>query len=558
MPPDPQPVLILGAGINGSALARELVLNRVPVCLVDTADMASGATSASSRLIHGGLRYLEYGEFDLVRESLGERTRLLRLAPQFVRPLELFIPLRTRFSGFPVAARRFLGLKPAAKPAKTRGLWLVRAGLRLYDAYAKDPVLPRHRVLASGGPGSLPLDPQRFRWQCSFYDAQVLYPERFVLALLEDARQIAQQTGVAFEVFTHHRARIEGQRAEIVPQGSTATARSLTPSAVVNATGAWVDWTLRDLAVRSKRLIGGTKGSHFLTAHAGLRERLGGRGVYAEAVDGRPFFILPLREQSLVGTTDVAFEGDPAEAVASPEELDYLLQSANGVFPDLNLQEDDINWHYCGVRPLPFSESATTAAITRRHWLEENVGGPLPCYSVIGGKLTTCRSLAEEAADTLLARLGLTRIGNSRDRPVPGGANYPADPGEVQQAQQLLADRLGFSPEQVASVWALCGTRSEAILVEAEGEERENLDGTQLPRAFARWAIEREWVSTLDDLVERRLMLLYQPRLTRRCLRQLADDLAAAGRLPEPEAETAIDRTVARVLKRHGKHVETS
>src|SRR5688572_31945084 len=138
-----QRVLILGAGINGAALARELVLNGLSVCVVDKADIASGATARSSRLIHGGLRYLEHGEFDLVRESLAERTRLLRLAPQFVRPLELFIPVSNRTSGFWTAARRALGWSRKAghsgsEGIEHRGLWLVRVGLTLYDLYARD------------------------------------------------------------------------------------------------------------------------------------------------------------------------------------------------------------------------------------------------------------------------------------------------------------------------------------------------------------------------------------------------------------------------------------
>ncbi len=177
------PVLILGAGINGAALARELVLNGAPVVLVDTDDLTSGATSASSRLIHGGLRYLEYGEFDLVRESVEERTRLLRLAPHLVRPLELFIPVRTRFGGLTSAVRRLMG-KQSHDPPASRGLWLVRTGLRWYDTYARDPVLPRHKIYRADDPQALAVDSSCYRWQCSYFDAQVPFPERMVVALI--------------------------------------------------------------------------------------------------------------------------------------------------------------------------------------------------------------------------------------------------------------------------------------------------------------------------------------------------------------------------------------
>src|SRR5262245_13763728 len=181
-----QPVLILGAGINGAALARELVLNGVPVWVVDTADLASGATAYSSRLIHGGLRYLEYGELDLVRESLAERTRLLRLAPQYVRPLRLFIPVRRRWAGLWGAARRFLRLGTAGGTSAGRGLFLVRTGLWMYDRFARDPLLPERAVYRADDPRVPGVDLQSFRWECAYSDAAIRFPERFVVALLQD------------------------------------------------------------------------------------------------------------------------------------------------------------------------------------------------------------------------------------------------------------------------------------------------------------------------------------------------------------------------------------
>jgi glycerol-3-phosphate dehydrogenase len=553
-------VLILGAGINGAALARELVLNRVPVVLVDAADVSSGATSASSRLIHGGLRYLEHGEFDLVRESLNERTRLLRLAPQFVKPLELRIPVRNRFGGSLAAMRRFWGGKPAkSTPAsRSRGLWLVRAGLRLYDTYAKDPILPRHKAHVTGAAGTLPVDAARFRWQVAFYDAQVLYPERFVQSLLDDARHLARQHDVGFELLTYRRTHVAGRVVEIssAAEGSfEAETRIIEPALVVNATGAWADATLEDLKIVSPRLIGGTKGSHFLTTHAGLRQALAGRAVYAEAADGRPFFIVPLVSQVMVGTTDVPFEGDPGTARATPEELQYLLQSVNEVFPQVDLTEADIDWHYSGVRPLPYVGSTTPAAITRRHWLQEHASGAWPCYSVIGGKLTTCRSLAEEAAAVILKRLDLPLVGTSRHRPLPGAEGHPHERATLLDQQRRLAERWGFTADQVAALWTLCGTRAASVLEQFGGSGADSLAGTDLPVAMARWSIRHEAVTTLDDLVERRLMLLYQPSLTQRCLQQLAALLVEAGRLEAAEIETAVQNTVERLAQRHGKRL---
>lgn len=557
-------VLILGAGINGAAIARELALNGVGSTIVDVHDIASGATAYSSRLIHGGLRYLEYGEFDLVRESLEERTRWLRLAPQFVRPLRLFIPIRNRRGGLLASARKFLGLKPrrGAAPVKHRGLWSIRVGLWLYDVYAHDPTLPRRRLYKSRSPKVVPVDSTKYRWMYSFSDAQIVYPERFTLALLEDARQIAAEQKISFDVYTYHRATLEGDTVMVTPLedrigNSFATFK---PAAIVNATGAWVDRTLAALHVPSRPLMGGTKGSHFITHHESLRNRLKGRAIYVEAADGRPVFVLPFRDATLVGTTDLPFADDPATAVASPEELQYLVDAVNDLFPDLRLAVDDISLHYSGVRPLPASGPATPAAVTRRHWLEPNDDCPVPLYSVIGGKLTTCRSLAEESAGTILARLGIEQKANSRDRPLPGGDSYPRDFEQKKSELDRIARRFGIDLRSVATVWSLVGTRTESILSDTStqpgGIDSACLPETSLPRGFVHWVIVNEWVTTLEDLLERRLMLLYHPDLTRKCLDELARLLVDAGRLSSTGADTEVERTIERLANHFGKRVK--
>ncbi|HEV2968928.1 MAG TPA: glycerol-3-phosphate dehydrogenase/oxidase [Pirellulales bacterium] len=554
-----QPVLILGAGINGAALARELALNGVGSVIVDIHDIASGATAYSSRLIHGGLRYLEYGEFDLVRESLEERTRWLRLAPQFVRPLRLFIPIRSRRGGLIAGARKFLGMKPrrgGSQRVKHHGLWSVRLGLWLYDVYAHDPTLPRRRLYKSRSPDVVRIDSTKYRWMYAFSDAQIVYPERFTLALLEDARQIAEAAGIPLRIFTYHRVTIDGQTATVHPlDRPDETAFSFQPSAVINATGAWVDRTLSALNVPSKPLMGGTKGSHFITHHEPLRARLAGRAIYVEAADGRPVFVLPFGQATLVGTTDLPFADDPANAVAAPEELQYLVEAVNELFPDLRLSTADIALHYSGVRPLPVSDASATAAVTRRHWLEPNNQSAVPLYSIIGGKLTTCRSLAEDAAGTILARLGLEQRSNSRDRPLPGGESYPRDSVSLAAEWDRIAQRFSLDRRAVETIWSLVGTRSETILADlsrAGSLDSECLPGTSLPRRFVRWIIDHEWATTLDDLVERRLMLLYHPRLSRACLDELAQLLVQSRRMSGPPM-AEVEKTIARLAKHFGK-----
>ena len=559
MSSQPGNVLILGAGINGCALARELVLNGVGVTLVDTADIASGATAYSSRLIHGGLRYLEYGEFALVRESLEERTRLLRLAPQFVRPLQLFIPVENRFGGVLASAARFLGLERWLRPGaehQPRGAWLVRAGLWFYDTYARDPTLPRRASHQLGAPSTPPVNAAKYIGLCSYFDAQVRYPERFTVALVEDARTLAAESGTSFEVLCYQEARLDGRRVAISPvgDGPAVATRFLEPAAIVNATGAWVDLTLRRLHVDAPTLMGGTKGSHFVTTRQGLVHALAGRGIYAEAPDGRPVFVLPLGDAALVGTTDEPYAGDPADALCTPHELDYLLATVNEIFPEFALTAEDVELEYSGVRPLPASGDASPASITRRHWLEEHHGAALPIYSIIGGKLTTCRSLAESSTATILKRLGLPVRATSRERPLPGG-----EPDAADARREDIARRFAIPLDSVNRLWDLCGSRIESVfdeLSQSGGDDwRTPLSGTRLPRGFASWVIEHEWVSRLDDLVERRLMLLYEPQLNEACLRELAVQLVASGQLAADRLDDEVQRTIARLAEHFNKRV---
>ncbi len=549
-------VLILGAGINGVAIARELLLNRVSVRLVDSADICFGASAYSSRLIHGGLRYLEYGELDLVRESVQERDRLLRMAPEFVRPLELFIPTSNLTGGMIGAMGRFFGWTwwPGVRGGRRRGQWLVRLGLEMYDLYAGDQ-LPRHRAMKAGAYNSPAVNPRIFKSVCRYFDAQLVYPERFVLAMLHDCRRIAEDQGCEFEVMTYHAARLDGKTVTLsrnagYPPGADRGA--VQPAAIINATGAWIDQTLSRLPQPSKRLIGGAKGSHIFLFHARLRELLHGKGVYAEADDGRPIFITPLGDCVLVGTTDEPFEAAPETAVASEQEIDYLLRAVNLVFPQAAITRRDVNFHGCGVRPLPFADSDSTAAITRRHSLHRHQDAPLPLWSVIGGKLTTCRSLAEETSIKVLETLGLPHVATSRERRLPGNDSQPAN---LSVDWARLAAIHGLSHESVSHVWSLVGTLAPAVLAE-NFDTSALLPEVHLPERFARWSVRNEWVTTLDDLVERRLMLLYHQRLPTACLRRLAEILVAEGKLAAADAEAAVSRTQNRLKSHYGKKVD--
>jgi len=559
-----QPILILGAGINGAAIARELALNGVAVVVVDTGDLAGGTTAYSSRLIHGGLRYLEYREFDLVRESLAERTRLLQLAPHLVKPLQLFIPVRRWFAGLWDAARTFLGWPGRKKSGPNfRGLLPIRFGLWMYDKYAQDPTLPRSRTHRVTAAKAVAVDPAKFVRECSYYDAQVPFAERLVVEMFADATTAALDTGAALQLFTYHRAELEGATVRVRPVGNNETAEPVavfTPAAIINATGAWVDRTLASLRIASSRLIGGTRGTHMLTHQAKLKDKLVGRAIYAEAADGRPVFILPFGDGVLIGTTDDPFDGPPESAVATPDELNYLLAAVNDVLPDVQLQRSDIDLHYCGVRPLPYVDAAKTAAITRRHWLHQHTDAAVPMFSVVGGKLTTCRSLAEETVALLSRKIGVPATVNSRERPFPGGQNYPAA-GDLAEVWQKLAAKFQLRPEQVQAIWDLFGTQAADVLLDSIQQAQpgssplENLPGTDLPRGVVGWCVRQEWATTLDDLVERRLMLLFHPQLSLATLQAVAAEMVATGALAPENQQAAIDATVTRLTTHFGRRI---
>lgn len=560
-------VLILGAGINGCSAARELVLNGVDVWIVEKNDIAFGATSRASRLIHGGLRYLEYADFHLVRESLAERTRLCKLAGHLVEPLRLYIPVSERTSGLVQSGLRFLGvtrsdfLNRLTKPLQhksERGLWAIEIGLSLYDRFAADPHMPPHSVHDPGEPGVPRVARPRFRWLCGYSDAQMRFPERYCVALLEDARQIASTTGTDFRLFTYSQATFTGDMVTIVD--ARGVPEEVAPAIVINATGAWGDLTLGELHVPAPRLFGGTKGSHFVTHQAALRQAIGRAGVYAEAADGRLIFVLPFGDAVLVGTTDERFNDPPETAVASDAELEYLVSTVNELFPDVQLAHSDVALTYSGVRPLPYAGEASEASISRDHSIALHSHGRVPVLTVVGGKLTTSRALGELVTDNVLRRLGITRSALTVGRYLPGSKDLPEDPAELATQKQQVAAQFGLSLEQVGAIWELCGTLTAEILRTQQSRDTDprrldNIAGSALPRSFVRWVIEHERAECLGDLVERRLMLLYSPQLPRLALEELAGLLSESGRLQADEKTAAVDQEVDRLAKIYGRRV---
>src|SRR5512143_2185055 len=321
-------VLIAGAGINGIGTFRDLAHNGVDVLLLDRGDFCSGASAASSHMAHGGIRYLENGEFRLVREAVQERNRLIQNAPHMVKPLQTTIPIFKTFSGLLNAPLKFLKLLD--KPSE-RGALVIKIGLMLYDAYTgKQRVVPRH--VFTGKDASLQrwdkLNPQ-IEYTATYYDGAILQPERLGVELILDAE--AENPGARS---LNYVSLVNGQGDSITLRDELSGATyDVKPQLLINAAGPWIDFANRSMGL-STRFIGGTKGSHVVLDHPELRAEIRDHEFFFENKDGRIVLIFPLYDRVLVGTSDIAID-NPDEARCTPEEVQYFLNLVARVFPGI-------------------------------------------------------------------------------------------------------------------------------------------------------------------------------------------------------------------------------
>ena len=476
-------LLIIGAGINGAGIARDAAMRGLKVLLLDKGDIASGTTSWSTRLIHGGLRYLEHGEFGHVRESLREREHLLRIAPHLVKPLPLLIPIYDR---------------------NRRGKLAIRAGMIAYDFLSFDKSLSRHRMLTPEeatdyAPG---LDLTGLRGAALYYDAQIEYAERLVV---ENALSAAEHgahilTYARVEEFIVEDNSLCGVKFIDGLSGSSHIARA---AFSVNVSGPWVDQVLSRAGAGVERQIGGTKGSHIIV------ERFPGApkgAMYVEAgADQRPFFIIPWNNLYLVGTTDSAYEGDLDCVRASEEEIDYLLGETARVIPRSQLDRNSVLYTYSGVRPLPYLPKGEPASTTRRHFVREHAPLLSGLVSIIGGKLTTYRSLAEQTVDLIFKKL--------RREPVRCRTASESLPGA--RSDDYAGFRIHFETESelpknvVERLLKVYGTRANEVLALANDDPElcEQLSNTGAIAAEVVFSFRQEMAETLTDCLMRRTMV---------------------------------------------------
>jgi glycerol-3-phosphate dehydrogenase len=490
---EPFDLIVVGAGVNGSGIARDAALRGLKELLLDKGDFGSGTTSWSSRLIHGGLRYLEHREVGLVRESLRERERLLAMAPHLVKPLALLIPL-------------YRGAK--------RGPNLVRLGMIAYDILSFDKSLDRHRMLTTEqaltrAPG---LARAGLRGAALYYDAQVEYAERLTV---ENAIAAAQAGAVAMTYARVDRLLRDGNTVTGVAftdllGGDLLEARSV---ATINVSGPWVDDVLAgDQADGTpgrppRRLIGGTKGSHIVVDPFSGAPR---DALYIEARrDGRPFFVIPWNGQYLIGTTDIRYEGDLDRVVASVEEIAYLLEETLATLPGSGLTRESVRYTYSGVRPLPNSGDGSESAITRRHAVKDHGPEAAGLFSVIGGKLTTYRELAEQATDEVVKHLGRdVPKSTTGDLPLPGATGADGEDFATFRAHLVATSEL--PAKTVDHLLRVYGTRAEEVLAVTDGEADlahvfDSASGAI--GAEVVFAVNDEGAQTLADILLRRTMV---------------------------------------------------
>jgi glycerol-3-phosphate dehydrogenase len=491
-------VVVIGGGINGVAVARQCARSGKHTLLVEQNDFASGVTSRSTRIIHGGLRYLEHGEFGLVRESLREREKLLRDRSHLVHPMQFLLLLNENSQRSALKVRA--------------GLWLYqRMGGKSTRAENSEMELKRlERALDAGR-----------RWSFFNYeDAQCEFPERLVAEWLMEAVEAGaivrnHMEALAVDV-THGRIRGVLLRDQLTGRDERVDA-----AWVINCSGPWADRVCQRSAIRmDKPMVGGVRGSHIVLPRFHGSPNT---AVYTEAADGRPFFVLPWNDQMLVGTTEVADNGDPARTIPSADEINYLVKSVAQLFPTAKISAQSVKHAFAGIRPLPYSPENKPSAVTRRHILHDHADdGAARMISVIGGKLTTAASLARECA----RKIGLRAAEPATTAVGPGPALDPLLDETV-----LEIARIGSISEETARG-----------MLEWHGKRAAHIARTALVSAELRAPIcphtshivaevveayRREFAVTLADVLLRRVPVALGPCWSESCSREAALRISA-------------------------------
>jgi glycerol-3-phosphate dehydrogenase len=538
-------VLIIGAGINGLATFRDLAMQGVDVAVVDRGDFVSGASSASSHMIHGGIRYLENGEFRLVHEAVTERNALLRTAAHYVRPLQTTIPIFSTFSGVLSAPLKFLRHGGGAK--RERGAALIKIGLVIYDSFSRGGGrVPRHEF--HGRRRSLAQLPElnpEVKYTATYWDASLHDPERLAIDVLRDGRASGGDRARA----ANYTAAVGVDRGRVVLRDEeTGEETPFAASVVINASGPWTDLTNIALGDPTNHM-GGTKGSHIVLDNPALLNATGGRELFFENSDGRIVLIYPLKGRVLVGTTDLEHDmGDPI--VCTDEEIDYFIELIGEVLPAIEVAREQIVYRFAGVRPLPGHGDIAPGFVSREYRIDAEplAGGDATVLSLVGGKWTTFRASAENLADRALELLAQPRRRSTRGVPIGGGRGYPTT--ERARQQWIAGHAAGLAPARVATLLDRYGTIAEnviaAIVVDETDAPLEHLPAYST--AELRHLARTEDVVHLDDLLMRRTSVAFTGYASPGAAAEMA---AAVGPVLGWDAARIADETARGIARVH-------
>ena len=534
----PFDLIVVGGGINGCGIAWDAALRGLRVLLLEKEDYGWATSAWNSRLIHGGLKYLEKYDVPLVRESLREREWMLHAAPHLVRPLRFVLPFYDR----------------NAHPA-----WMLRLGLATYDALSWDKSTPWHRILGRTQVSSLipGLNEDGLQGAGAYNDGQVDHAERLSVEVA-----LAARTAGAV-VVNHARAdRLVVEAGAVTGVGFTdlvsGRAHLARGRKVVNAAGPWVDEVLAPTRAQAHTpLMGGTKGTH-LVVDPFPGAPVGCAMYYEAMTDARPMMVIPWLGRYIVGATDVRFQGDLDRASIDDDELTYILRETNLVLPSANLTAEDVLWSYTGVRPLPYQESGPTGDITRRHVIHDHgrdgSDAVTGLYSVIGGKLTTFRSLAEHVNDTVLGRQAVRgRRGRGRRPATTRHSRLPgARTADLATFEREFRASSTLPPDVAGRLVRLYGSR--AVEVEALALREPALacpvgDVPGLTAAEIVLALRAEGAVTLTDVVARRIMTGVDGDLGRGSLDAVARVVAAEAGWSDAETAEQIASYLAYIEK---------
>jgi len=479
-------LIVIGAGVNGLGVALDAAHRGLRVIVLEKDDLCSGVSAWSGRLVHGGLRYLEHRDFGLVRESLRERELLFRLAPHLVKPRRLMMPF----------------YKHNRRPS-----WLIRLGMITYDALSLDKKTEAHRILnTSKTTARFPGIAQAgLSGSAVFTDGQVEYAERLCVEIAQaaaaDGAVIRTKSNVEEPVWTD--GRVTGVRYR---DTATDAMREVHAPVIMNVAGPWIDRVFLRGAPPQPRLNGGTKGSHLIVdPFPGAPEDV----VYYESkTDGRLVLVIPWMGRYMIGTTDKRFEQDPDEARCEEDELTYLLDEVNTLIPESGLTPESVLFTYSGVRPLPYAPDVEEWMVPRSHVLHDHAPDLPGMVTVVGGKLTTYRQLAEEAVDDTFVRLGRPAPPCTTTKlPLPGAI------GDLATARSTVL-ALGVSERTADRLVDRYGTRAAAV-VRAAGDDPTWLSVLHEPTGAIAVemlvAVREEFAITLTDVLARRTLLAFEP-----------------------------------------------